>query len=80
MRQLIIQNKYPPTRLARYCCAELKEAMNPGRVTVTGTRRYESVNRKQNSGEVIIFDGKQGRTAAEENNVNFIQTNRGGWY
>lgn len=78
MRQLIIQNRYPPTRLARYCCAELKEAMNPCRITVTGTRRYESVNRKQNSGEVIIFDGKQGRTAAEENNVNFIQTNRGG--
>lgn len=78
MRQLIIQNRYPPTRLARYCCAELKEAMNPGRITVTGARRAESVNRKQNSGEVVIFDGKQGKAAAEENNVNFIQTNRGG--
>lgn len=78
MRQLIIKNRYPPTRLARYCCAELKEAMNPFRVTVTGARRAESVNRKKNSGEVVIFDGLQGRKAAEENNVNFLQTNRGG--
>ena len=78
MRQLIVQNRYPPTRLARYCCAELKEAMNPCRVTVTGARRAESVNRRQNSGEVVIFDGKQGSASAEEHNVNFIQTNRGG--
>ena len=78
MRQLIVREAYPPTRLARYCCEELKESKNQFRVTVTGTRRNESQNRKANSGQVIIFDGKQGRRAAEEHNVNFIQTNRGG--
>ena len=78
MRQLIIREAYPPTRLARYCCEELKESKNQYRVTVTGTRRNESQNRKANSGQVIIFDGKQGRMAAEAHNVNFIQTNRGG--
>lgn len=79
MRQLIIQNVYPPTRLARYCCEELKEANHKYRVTVTGTRRHESVNRKHNSGDVVIFDGQQGREAAEKYNVNFTQTTRGGW-
>ena len=78
MRQLIIQNLYPPTRLARYCCEELKESKNQFRVTVTGTRRHESVNRKQNSGDVVIFNGKQGREAANRYNANFTQTTRGG--
>jgi len=78
MRQLIVREAYPPTRLARYCCEELKESKNQFRVTITGTRRSESQNRKANSGQVIIFDGKQGRKVAEQYNVNFMQTNRGG--
>ena len=73
MRQLIVREAYPPTRLARYCCEELKESKNQFRVTVTGTRRNESQNRKANSGQVVIFDGKQGRRAAEEHNVNFYK-------
>jgi phosphoadenosine phosphosulfate reductase len=79
MRKLILMNRYPPTRLARYCCEQLKENTNPGRITVTGTRRHESVNRKRNSGEVIVYDGKICAKAAMENGLNLIQTNRGGW-
>lgn len=32
MWQLIVKKKIPPTRLARYCCAELKEKGGKGRV------------------------------------------------
>lgn len=45
MRQLIIENKYPPTRTARYCCAELKERGGAGRVVLTGIRWAESTKR-----------------------------------
>lgn len=36
----------PPTRMRRYCCAELKELHGIGRVVVTGVRREESSSRK----------------------------------
>jgi phosphoadenosine phosphosulfate reductase len=36
----------PPTRMRRYCCAELKELHGIGRVVVTGVRREESNSRK----------------------------------
>lgn len=35
MWQLIVKKKIPPTRLARYCCAELKEKGGKGRVKIT---------------------------------------------
>lgn len=34
-----------PNRNMRYCCTVLKEATSPGRVTLTGVRREESVKR-----------------------------------
>ena len=34
-----------PNRHMRYCCAVLKEATSPGRVTLTGVRREESIKR-----------------------------------
>lgn len=37
MRELIIKNQMPPTRLMRYCCQHLKELHGQGRVVVTQT-------------------------------------------
>jgi phosphoadenosine phosphosulfate reductase len=48
MWKLIIKKKYPPTRLARYCCQELKENGGDGRFVVTGVRWAESNKRKNN--------------------------------
>lgn len=45
MWQLIAKNKYPPTRIQRYCCRELKERGGKGRVVVTGVRWAESARR-----------------------------------
>ena len=54
MRDLIIKKGYP-TRLRRFCCAELKEKTNTERVTITGVRWAESTNRKNTQGVVKIF-------------------------
>ena len=54
MWNLIPFELMPPTRLARFCCKYLKESGGDGRVTVTGVRWAESVNRKKNQGAVVI--------------------------
>lgn len=54
MWSLIPDRKYPPTRIVRYCCQELKESGGRGRVTVTGVRWAESTNRKMNQGLIGI--------------------------
>ena len=46
MWQLVAVNGYPPTRLARYCCEELKERGGEGRTVITGIRWAESAKRK----------------------------------
>jgi phosphoadenosine phosphosulfate reductase len=46
MWQLIERYKIPPTRLIRYCCAELKENGGEGRFCATGVRWAESTQRK----------------------------------
>lgn len=45
MWKLIVKCLGPPTRLARYCCAELKEHGGEGRICVTGVRNAESFKR-----------------------------------
>ena len=46
MWQLIEKNKIPPTRIARYCCAKLKEvAQIKGGYKLTGVRHAESSKR-----------------------------------
>ena len=65
MRELIIKKQYPPTRLMRYCCAELKETRGKGRVVVTGVRWAESLNRRKKRGLVNI-DGEKARKIADE--------------
>lgn len=46
MWKLIPQKKYPPTRLARYCCEVLKETSGDGRICALGVRADESQQRK----------------------------------
>lgn len=59
MWQLIPRKLMPPTRLARYCCQELKEGGGGGRVVVTGVRWAESVRRKQNRGIAEVLGKKR---------------------
>jgi phosphoadenosine phosphosulfate reductase len=54
MWNLIPKEKYPPTRISRYCCRSLKESGGDGRMTVTGVRWEESRSRAQNQGAVNI--------------------------
>jgi phosphoadenosine phosphosulfate reductase len=60
MWQLIERKKMPPTRLVRYCCANLKERGGEGRFCATGVRRAESKQR-QSRGEFETI----GNTKAE---------------
>ena len=55
MWNLIPRKLMPPTRLARYCCEELKESGGEGRMTLTGVRWAESKNREDNQGVVTIM-------------------------
>lgn len=57
MWNLIPRKLFPPTRNGRYCCEFLKESGGDGRMTVTGVRWAESVNRERNQGEVVIHGG-----------------------
>ena len=47
MYQLILNKKMLPTRLARFCCRELKEQGGAGRVVLVGVRAEESFKRSQ---------------------------------
>ena len=55
MWNLIPQKLMPPTRIARYCCAILKEQSGKDRMITTGVRWAESTKRKNTRGiyEVI---------------------------
>lgn len=75
MWNLIPRKLMPPTRLQRYCCTELKETGGIGRMTVTGVRWAESVNRDKNQGIVLI---REKRANADTENAGFTQTSKGG--
>lgn len=55
MWSLIVKKGIPPTRFARYCCAELKETGGKGRMMITGVRSAESVNRAKKAGMIKII-------------------------
>lgn len=80
MWNLIVAKKMPPTRLCRYCCAELKEGGGKGRICITGVRKAESLNRKLNGGEVKIINGVKAQKTMIENKIegNFDLTPKGG--
>lgn len=60
MWNLIPEKSMPPTRIGRYCCETLKESGGDGRMTVTGVRWAESVNRRYNQGIVSVFGKHSG--------------------
>ena len=79
MWDLIIEKGMPPTRIVRYCCAELKEKGGKGRVKITGVRKEESYNRAQNADLVnIIGKEKTMEKAAIEQNVAYKKSPKGG--
>lgn len=69
MWNLIPRKLLPPTRLMRYCCAELKEGGGKGRFIATGVRWAESAARKKNRGtlEVLHSDRKKSLILANDN-------------
>lgn len=79
MWQLIVKKQMPPTRLARYCCAELKEKGGKGRRKITGVRWAESNNRKNNHGLVtIIGQPLKTKQIVKELDANYRETKKGG--
>ena len=68
MWSLIADHTIPPTRQARYCCADLKETGGSGRLVVTGVRWAESVRRKALHGVADIqTESKKLHRQAREN-------------
>lgn len=55
MWNLIPLKKMPPTRIARYCCEELKEQGGKSRMKIIGVRWEESKNREENGGIIKII-------------------------
>ena len=77
MWQLIVKHKTPPTRLFRYCCAELKEQSGKGKKVVTGVRKYESSKRAENGGIVKVLNPRKD-LREKVDNINFHSTKQGG--
>lgn len=78
MWNLIPRKMFPPTRIARYCCAELKESGGDGRLVVTGVRWAESSNRKANQGIATIYGKKTRLIGGLAENENFFVNKSGG--
>lgn len=58
MWNLLASRTTPPTRIMRYCCAELKESRGEDRFVVTGVRQDESVRRKITRGGLELGEYK----------------------
>lgn len=79
MWNLIPKKKMPPTRIARYCCAQLKENGGKGRLKITGVRWAESSRRKASHGEVTFMDKKAIKVIEKElSEEDFSSTPQGG--
>lgn len=79
MWNLIASHTIPPTRQARYCCAELKETGGKGRLVVTGVRWAESVRRKQLHGIADIqTESKKLHQEAMDKNPTYTKVNKNG--
>lgn len=76
MWNLIPERGYPPTRVARYCCKHLKESGGDGRITVTGVRWAESVNRKKNQGIVTVMSPDKSTADELVESAGFERTNK----
>ena len=79
MWRLIVDKKFPPTRLYRYCCEELKERGNVGRIKITGVRWAESAKRRERQGLVVLRGGvSAAENAAAENAAAYRLNKYGG--
>lgn len=68
MWNLIPKKMMPPTRIVRYCCAELKEGGGKDRFIATGVRWVESNARKcRGSLEVIVPDKRRSLILSNDN-------------
>lgn len=69
MWNLIPRKLIPPTRVVRYCCAELKEGGGKGRFIATGVRWAESTARRKNRGgwEVLHSNRQKSLILANDN-------------
>ena len=71
MWSLIVERQIPPTRLARYCCKELKEASNPHRITAVGVRSDESVGRGGRAEFTTFLGGGIGKSKKDARHFGF---------
>lgn len=79
MWKLIPEKAFPPTRLFRYCCSELKERGGQCHRVITGVRWAESAKRKENAGVArILKKPKATMKIAEEIGADYIQSAQGG--
>lgn len=79
MWQLIPEKGMPPTRMARYCCAELKERGGKGKLKITGVRWDESSKRTENADVVkVIGKPKTNQKTADEIGAEYKVTKQGG--
>lgn len=62
MWEQIVNRQIPPTRLARYCCAVLKEASTPNRIVALGVRSDESAGR---GGAFRLLDQRKEQARSE---------------
>lgn len=67
MWNLIPKEKYPPTRIVRYCCEALKENGGIGRFVLTGVRWNESVRRKDSRHLLEDFGKGKGKGYSTDN-------------
>lgn len=75
MWQLIADNGMPPTRIARYCCAGLKEGAGGNRFVITGVRWAESVRRRNSRSIVELHPKGKSKKALEEKQVFMMSDN-----
>lgn len=68
MWNLIPRKLIPPTRLVRYCCAELKEGGGKGRFIATGVRWAESAKRKDRGVLEVLHSDKSKRLTLMNDN------------
>lgn len=69
MWKLIVHKGFPPTRIARYCCAYLKETSCENSMISTGVRWDESNARKERGPLEIITPKKKDRIVLSHNEI-----------
>lgn len=68
MWNLIPRKLMPPTRVVRYCCAELKKGGEKGRFIATGVRWAESTARKRRGGLEVLTSKPQNKLILSNDN------------